>query len=105
MRGPTLCSCPTPSSRRPDLRPGRRGLRGSPSRCSRSITPAGERAYIRKQPHGRLFVTRDPADTILFPDRPPPLRPAAVPLGAAGRTGSEFGYLIEGRMIDETVEA
>jgi hypothetical protein len=28
---------------------------------------AGERAYIRSQPHGRLFVTRDPADTIFFP--------------------------------------
>jgi hypothetical protein len=28
---------------------------------------AGEHVYIRKQPHGRLFVTRDPADTIYFP--------------------------------------
>jgi hypothetical protein len=28
---------------------------------------AGERAYIRKQPNGRLFITRDPADTIFFP--------------------------------------
>jgi hypothetical protein len=27
----------------------------------------GERAYIRKQPHGRLFITRDPTDTIFFP--------------------------------------
>jgi hypothetical protein len=27
----------------------------------------GERVYIRKQPHGRLFVTRDPLDTINFP--------------------------------------
>jgi hypothetical protein len=26
-----------------------------------------ERAYIRKQPHGRLFITRDPTDTIFFP--------------------------------------
>jgi hypothetical protein len=25
-----------------------------------------ERAYIRKQLHGRLFITRDPTDTILF---------------------------------------
>jgi hypothetical protein len=32
--------------------------------CNRS---AGERAYIRKQQHGRLFVTRDAHDTILFP--------------------------------------
>jgi hypothetical protein len=28
---------------------------------------AGERAWVRQQPHGRLFVTRDPADTIFFP--------------------------------------
>ena len=28
---------------------------------------AGERAWIRQQPHGRLFITRDPADTICFP--------------------------------------
>jgi hypothetical protein len=28
---------------------------------------AGERAYIRKQPGGRLFITRDPTDTILYP--------------------------------------
>ena len=28
---------------------------------------AGERAYIRKQPHGQLFITRNPADTILHP--------------------------------------
>ncbi len=27
----------------------------------------GERGYIRIQPHGRLFVTRSPADTILYP--------------------------------------
>jgi hypothetical protein len=28
---------------------------------------SGERVFIRKQPHGRLFVTRDPNDTIFFP--------------------------------------
>lgn len=27
----------------------------------------GERGYIRVQPNGRLFVTKSPADTILFP--------------------------------------
>jgi hypothetical protein len=27
----------------------------------------GERAYIRKQPYGQLFITRDPLDTIYFP--------------------------------------
>jgi hypothetical protein len=27
----------------------------------------GERAYIRKMQNGRLFITRDPADTIYFP--------------------------------------
>ncbi len=28
---------------------------------------AGQRAWIRQQPHGRLFVTCDPLDTINFP--------------------------------------
>jgi len=27
----------------------------------------GGRAYIRRQPGGRLFVTADPRDTLLFP--------------------------------------
>ncbi len=27
----------------------------------------GERGYIRIQPGGRLFITKDPADTLLFP--------------------------------------
>ena len=56
---------------------------------------AGEKAYIRKQPHGRLFVTRDASDTIFFPiDHPrsgqPRYRWERQPDGA------EFGYLIEG---------
>ena len=29
--------------------------------------PSGERAYIRRQPGGRLFVTASPLDTLLFP--------------------------------------
>jgi hypothetical protein len=28
---------------------------------------AGERAWIRQQPHGCLFITRDNTDTMLFP--------------------------------------
>jgi hypothetical protein len=31
------------------------------------VRTAGERAWIRQQPHGQLFITRDPADTIAFP--------------------------------------
>jgi hypothetical protein len=27
----------------------------------------GERCYVRRQPHNRLFITRNPADTILQP--------------------------------------
>lgn len=27
----------------------------------------GERGYIRIQPHGKLFVTKSPADTMLYP--------------------------------------
>ena len=53
---------------------------------------AGERAYIRKQPHGRLFITRDPADTIFFP--------TGHPRSGAPRyhwerqaDGTELGYL------------
>jgi len=31
----------------------------------------GGHAWIRQQPHGRLFVTRDPLDTINFPNDHP----------------------------------
>jgi hypothetical protein len=31
----------------------------------------GEHAWIRQQPHGRMFVTRDPDDTIYFPTQHP----------------------------------
>jgi hypothetical protein len=55
----------------------------------------GEKAYIRRQPGGRLFVTASPHDTLRFP------------LGHAqeGRAryhwvsrpdGSEYGFLVEG---------
>jgi len=54
----------------------------------------GGRAWIREQPHGRLFISPDFADTILFPmDHPrsgqPRYRWVARP------DGSEWGYLEE----------
>jgi hypothetical protein len=54
---------------------------------------AGERAWIRQQPHGQLFITRDPADTILFPtdhdlSGRPRYRWVRQP------DGSEWGYLL-----------
>jgi hypothetical protein len=57
--------------------------------------PAGERAYIRTQPHGRLFITRDPADTILFPTGHPK---SGTPRYRWERRdgGAEVGYLLEG---------
>ena len=55
--------------------------------------PAGERAYIRKQPHGRLFISRDPADTIFFPTGHPK---CGQPRYRWERQtdGLELGYLI-----------
>jgi hypothetical protein len=55
----------------------------------------GGRAYIRRQPGGRLFVTTDPADTIQFPigharEGRPRYRWAAQP------DGLEYGFLVEG---------
>ena len=32
---------------------------------------AGQHAWIRQQPHGRLFITRDPLDSINFPNDHP----------------------------------
>jgi hypothetical protein len=56
---------------------------------------AGERAYIRTQPHGRLFITRDPADTILFPTGHP--KSGQPRYRWEKRDGAvEVGYLIEG---------
>jgi hypothetical protein len=54
---------------------------------------AGQRAYIRRQPGGRLFVTADAADTLRFPlDHPragqPRYRWVAQP------DGSEHGFLV-----------
>lgn len=56
---------------------------------------AGERAHIRTQPHGRLFVTRDPFDTIFFPTGHPR---SGQPRYHWERQpdGSEHGHLVEG---------
>ena len=54
----------------------------------------GGRAYIRRQPGGRLFVTADPADTLRFPighPREGNPRYRWVPQA----DGSEHGYLVE----------
>jgi hypothetical protein len=54
----------------------------------------GERAYIRLQPNGKLFITPNVLDTILFPkdherDGLPPYHWILQP------DGSEFGYLVD----------
>jgi len=54
----------------------------------------GERAYIRRQPGGRLFVTPDPLDTLQFPvgdsrEGKPRYNWVARP------DGSEHGFLVE----------
>jgi hypothetical protein len=55
----------------------------------------GERAYIRRQPGGRLFVTTDAHDTLQFPiGHPREGRPRYRWVVSAD--GSEYGYLIEG---------
>lgn len=54
----------------------------------------GERAYIRRQPGGRLFVTSDPHDTLQFPvGHPREGRPRYR--WAPRPDGSEHGFLIE----------
>jgi hypothetical protein len=61
--------------------------------------PAGERAYIRKLPEtaGRkLFITRDPADTMLFPTGDP--RSGEPRYRWEKRAdGTELGYLVSGQ--------
>ncbi len=53
-----------------------------------------EKAYIRKMPHGRLFITRDPADTINYPiDHPKSGQPRYRWEKRDG--GVQVGYLIE----------
>jgi hypothetical protein len=54
----------------------------------------GERAYIRKQAGGRLFITRDPTDTILFPTGHP--RSGQPRYRWERRAdGTELGYLVD----------
>jgi hypothetical protein len=54
---------------------------------------AGERAWIRQQPHGRLFITRNIQDTMLFAlDHPRSGQPRYRWVPQAD--GSEWGYLI-----------
>lgn len=56
---------------------------------------AGERAWIRTQPNGTLFVTRDPFDTLNFPrDHPHHGRPR-YHWGRPRRDGITLGYLVE----------
>ncbi len=54
----------------------------------------GERAWIRQQPHGRLFVTREKSDTLLHTLEH---RRAGQPRyrWAPGPNGAELGYLID----------
>lgn len=56
----------------------------------------GERAYIRRQPTGRLFITSDPRDTISFPiGHPREGRPRYS--WTTSPDGSERGTLVEAR--------
>ncbi len=56
---------------------------------------AGERAYIRKMPHGRFFVTRSRTDSIYFPTGHPR---SGTPRyrWEQQADGAELGYLVEG---------
>jgi hypothetical protein len=54
----------------------------------------GERAYIRRQPGGRLFITRAPADTLLHP-LGHPLEGRARYRWTPRPDGVELGYLEE----------
>jgi hypothetical protein len=55
---------------------------------------AGERAWIRQQPHGQLFITRDLADTICFA-RDHRLSGQPRYRWEKQCDGSEWGYLID----------
>jgi hypothetical protein len=54
----------------------------------------GERAYIRRQPGGWLFITRDPEDTIYHP-LDSPIRGRDRYAWMARPDGSRWGYLTE----------
>lgn len=56
--------------------------------------PRGGRAFIRRQPGGKLFITADPADTIAFPvGHPREGRPRYA--WTSRPDGSERGVLVE----------
>ena len=58
------------------------------------VRPRGERAYIRRQPGGRLFVTADPHDTLQFPvGHPREGKPRYHWIPQPD--GSEHGFLVE----------
>jgi hypothetical protein len=53
----------------------------------------GERAYIRRQPGGRLFITSDPQDTLLFPVGHPREGKSRYKW-VANPDGSQHGFLV-----------
>ena len=58
------------------------------------VRSMGERAYIRRQPGGRLFVTADPHDTLQFPvGHPREGKPRYHWIEQPD--GSEHGFLVE----------
>jgi hypothetical protein len=56
---------------------------------------AGQKAWIRVQPGGRLFVTASPSDTLFHPSGHPRAGHARY-RWERQPDGSEFGYLIDG---------
>jgi hypothetical protein len=62
---------------------------------------AGEKSYVRKQPHGRLFVTRDPYDSILFPTGHARSGSPRYRWERRG-DGVEVGYLLEDAICPKT---
>ncbi len=57
--------------------------------------PKGERAFVRLQQHGKLFVTKSPYDSIYFAkDHAREGQPRYRWVAQAD--GSEWGYLVEG---------
>lgn len=53
----------------------------------------GERGYIRKQPGSTLFVTKDPLDTLQFPNGHPRSGQPRY-RWACGDDGIDLGYLV-----------
>ena len=60
---------------------------------------AGERAWIRQQPHGRLFISRCKTDTLHFPIGHP--RAGRQRYRWERRTdGTEIGFKVEGADVE-----